>query len=218
MEVDPEYLRRHYASLSDEGLAEIDRAELVDAARRCYDDEVGQRRLKARVDEVELPASQPGRREEEFPVSSGAGEIPEWAGEGAEVFSVSSIHGPAVAEDAERARRVLAAAGIPCYLDTYEDPPDEGPAFTTHFTTHFTTNRWRVLVPGKLNMRATNILDRDIFNDDFEALWRTQLEMLSDRELAEAQPREVFCGLFDRMERVVRVYGEELSRRGLRAR
>ena len=128
MEVDPEYLRRHYASLSDEGLAEIDRAELVDAARRRYDDEVGQRRLKARVDEVELPASQPGRREEEFPVSSGAGEIPEWAGEGAEVFSVSSIHGPAVAEDAERARRVLAAAGIPCYLDTYEDPPDEGPA------------------------------------------------------------------------------------------
>ena len=67
-------------------------------------------------------------------------------------------------------------------------------------------------------MRATNILDRDIFNDDFEALWRTQLEMLSDRELAEAEPREVFCGLFDRMERVVRVYGEELSRRGLRAR
>ncbi len=175
MEVDPEYLRRYYASLSNEGLAEIVRTDLVDAAQRCYDDVVRQRRSEAPMDEVEVATPQHGRREDEFPAPSSEGGMPDWVDEGAEIFSVSSINGPSVAAEAEKARRVLEAAGIPCHLDTYEDPPDEGPAFTTR--------RWRVLVPGKLNMLATNILDGDIFNDEFETLWRTHLEMLSDREL-----------------------------------
>jgi hypothetical protein len=67
-------------------------------------------------------------------------------------------------------------------------------------------------------MLATNILDRDIFNDEFEALWRTHLEMLTDQELSEAAPREIFCGLFDKIQRVVTAYSGELSRRGLRPR
>jgi hypothetical protein len=52
-----------------------------------------------------------------------------------------------------------------------EDPPLDSGEPPTH--------RWRVLVPGKLNMRATNILDRDIFNDD-----ENTAEFLSSRTRA----------------------------------
>ncbi len=80
------------------------------------------------------------------------------------------------------------------------------------------THRWRVLVPGSLNMRATNILDRDIFNDEFDAIWRTHLEMLSEQELSEADPKEVFCGLFDRIERAVKGLSEAKQSRRARDR
>ena len=48
MPVDPEYLREHYAALSDEALLAIERAELVDTARMYYDDEFGRRGLGSR--------------------------------------------------------------------------------------------------------------------------------------------------------------------------
>ena len=58
MQPDLEFLRRHYAALSDEALLEIDRAELVDAARSLYDHELVERKLvtkhsvvRARVDQ-----------------------------------------------------------------------------------------------------------------------------------------------------------------------
>jgi hypothetical protein len=129
---------------------------------------------------------------------------PVWLEDAAEVYSVDSRFGSDFGVDAETACRVLEAAGIPCYLDFCEEP-EEGDLPATH--------RWRVLVPGNLNMRATSVLERDIFNDSFETVWKTHLEMLSDRELREAKPKEVFCGLFDRIERVVRTYNDELSRR-----
>jgi len=37
--------RQHYASLSEEGLREINRADLTDAARDCYDEELASRGL-----------------------------------------------------------------------------------------------------------------------------------------------------------------------------
>jgi hypothetical protein len=61
-------------------------------------------------------------------------------------------------------------------------------------------------------------LDSDIFNAEFEAGWRTHLEVLSDQEVRAMNPQVVFCGLFDRMERVTRAYSEELSRRGLKSK
>jgi hypothetical protein len=137
--------------------------------------------------------------------SSDLVEKPAWYEEGSEVYSVDSRTLTDLGVDAETARAVLDAASIPCYLEFCEYPPEDSGEPPTH--------RWRVLVPGKLNMRATNILDRDIFNDEFEATWRAHLEMLSEQELGEADPREVFCGLFDRIERVVRVYRDEHSRR-----
>ena len=44
MPLDPEYLRHHYASLSDEALLELDRSELVETAQKCYDEELIRRK------------------------------------------------------------------------------------------------------------------------------------------------------------------------------
>ena len=139
--------------------------------------------------------------------SSDLVEKPAWYEEGSEVYSVDSRVHTDLGVDAETARAVLDAADIPCYLEFCEDPSEDDGEPPTH--------RWRVLVPGKFNMRATSILDRDIFNDEFEATWRVHLEMLSEQELSEADPKEVFCGLFDRVERVIRVYRDEQTRRTL---
>jgi hypothetical protein len=76
-------------------------------------------------------------------------------------------------------------------------------------------HEWRLRVPGNLNFQATSILERDIFNADFEAEWKAHLEMLSDQEVRAMSPQVVFCGLFDRVERVIRVWNEELQRRRL---
>jgi hypothetical protein len=140
-------------------------------------------------------------------IDSGNEEVPDWLEESAEVYSVDSRGNSAAGEDAEKARGVLEAAGIPCYLDFCEDPSEEPDVAPTH--------RWRIRVPGLPGMRATNVIDRDIFNDEFEATWRVHLEMLSDDELREVNPRDVFCGLIDRVERVARAYSDELSKRGL---
>jgi hypothetical protein len=59
-------------------------------------------------------------------------------------------------------------------------------------------------------------LERDIFNADFEAEWKTHLETLSDEELRAMTPQSAFCGLFDRVERVTKAYDEEIASRRLR--
>ena len=47
MKVSVEDFRRQYAGLSDEALLDVDRRELVDLARTCYDEELARRQLKA---------------------------------------------------------------------------------------------------------------------------------------------------------------------------
>jgi putative signal transducing protein len=51
VQIDPEDFKRHYAMLSDAALLEIDRDELVDVARACYDAELAERDLS--LDEPE---------------------------------------------------------------------------------------------------------------------------------------------------------------------
>lgn len=55
MQIDPEEFRRHYASLSDEALLEIDRAELVDVAQHCYDEELAQRGIVSEPESTVAP-------------------------------------------------------------------------------------------------------------------------------------------------------------------
>jgi hypothetical protein len=203
MKPDPEYLRQHYASLSDEALRDINADELVPAARQCFEAEVKQRQLDSPVDVLEEYEAEEILAEE-YSESDGDGP-PDWLEDGAEIYSAVVRPGVAIAPGAANARDALEAAGIPCHLEICEDEPDEAPPEPTQ--------RWRLMVPGNLNLRATGILQRDIFNDEFEAGWRTHLEVMSDQEVRAMHPRVAFCGLFDQIERATRAYEEELSRR-----
>jgi hypothetical protein len=193
MPIDPKYLREQYASLSDEALMAIDRAELVEAAQRLYDEEVARRRENTALDDQPL----------------GDGDEPDWLQDASEVFSRVDRPGALPADDIADARAALEAEGIPCHVDLSELPQEEEPSNPPP------THIWRVMVPGNLNQHATSVLDRDIFNANFEAQWKTHLETLSDDEVLEMNPEVVFCGLFDRVERVTRAYEAEIARRKL---
>src|ERR1022692_3718082 len=91
MQIDPEELRRHYASLSDEGLWKIDRDELVDVAQQCYDEELAQRGLSLE---------------------------PEESATAVEVIEDPTLAATFLYPDeALIARTLLRSAGIPSYLD-----------------------------------------------------------------------------------------------------
>ena len=199
MPVDLEYLRRHYASLSDEALNELDRTELVETAQKCYDEELARRKPLAGTKALD----QTEDIESHLPDFDNK---PEWRDDASEVFSQYEAAGVTTAPEIANARDALEAAGIPCYLDL-SDPPDEKPLRQKP------PRLWRLMVPGNLNQRATSILERDIFNPEFEAEWKTHLEMLSDEELRAMDPKIAFCGLFDRVERVTRAFDEEIARR-----
>lgn len=107
----------------------------------------------------------------------------------------------------DSAFEVLQAAGIPCAVEL-RDTPREDPGTRPKTI-------WALLVPDQLYLQATNILERDISNKDTEASWIAHLERLSDLELLALNPEEVWCGLFDLVERVTRAYANEIARRRL---
>ncbi len=206
--MDTAYLRQHYATLSDEALQEIERGELVDAARRCYDDELRSRGLVSDASRSRLEVRATGAQK-----TSGEEEKPDWLDEGAEVYSSTVLPGASTgAQEAADAADALRSAGIPCYLEMCELPREEESAFAA------ATHRWRLVVPGKLNLRATSVLDEEIFNPELEAQWRAHLEALPDSELEQMNPQVVYSGLYDRIERITKVYDEEVLRRGLMPR
>src|SRR5260221_851234 len=205
MHIDPEQLREQYDSLSDEALLQIHRADLIEDARRIYDDELARRQLVPGKMVEKHSSPEAAKVDIEFPLDE---DQADWLEAGAEVFAVADLAGSVPAPQAQRVQDVLLAAGIPCHLELTEVPQDadsEDP-----------NRRSRVLVPGQLSLYATSILDRDIYNEDFEGLWKTQLEAFSDKELRDMKPEVVLCGLFDRLERAKKVYSEELARRKLR--
>jgi hypothetical protein len=204
--MDLNYLRDHYASLSDHALRAINRAELVEAAQRCYDDELRRRAESSAIPEPHDIADESDEFDDE---TSGDGNKPAWLQDSAEVFSRADRPGAPPTADLADARDALEAEGIPCYLDLSEIPEDTSVAPPP-------THLWRLLVPGNLNLRAASVLDRDIFNQEYEDEWKTLLETLSEEELRGMEPQVAFCGLFDRIERVTRAYDEELARRKLK--
>jgi putative signal transducing protein len=92
LQVDLDDFRRRYAELSDEALLELERDELVDLARDCYDAELARRGLHRSSSSP--PATEVQDR----------GELVELA-----IFSSSS--------EADLARALLESAAIPCYLE-----------------------------------------------------------------------------------------------------
>ena len=123
------------------------------------------------------------------------------------MYSLYAFSNESRAPEIDTALAVLESEGIPCYAEAIEDAPDDEESSPRY--------RWRVMVPGKFNMRATSILERDIDNPKFEEIWRVHLEMLSDDELRDARPEFVYCGVFDKVERLNRAYANELERRSL---
>ena len=96
MKVTAEDFRHQYADLSDEALLDIDCQELVELARKCYDEELARRKLKAAAPApVQAQAPEPHTDPEEFVV--------------AETYAYH--------EEARLARELLRTAGIPAHLD-----------------------------------------------------------------------------------------------------
>ena len=109
MELDPEYLRQRYDSLSDEALLAVDRNELVEMAQRILDEEIGRRGLARRGDTrgTHIIPTQPDLHDEEAELDGeppDAGDEPAWLEDAAEVYSRTVNPGtapaPAVAEAA----------------------------------------------------------------------------------------------------------------------
>ena len=110
VQIDLEDLRRYYASLPDEALLELDRAELTDAARRCYDEEVAQRDLatsEAQQDQADDEVEAGGALDPD------PGAKPDWLEDAACACVFATFSGSPSGSDAETAREVLQAAGFP---------------------------------------------------------------------------------------------------------
>jgi hypothetical protein len=203
MQITPEELHRHYESLSDEELREIDPNDLTELARKCYE-QAFQNRFSGQ--------DQPGVDAQEGEISGaeslgeeGLDAEPDWLESAACPCSYSATPGSYPAPDAAHARDVLLAAGIPCHLSIVEaDPRDENaPKF----------DEYRVLVPQALNLKAVSVLDQEIFNPELEADWRTHLATLTDSELQALKPQVICAGLLDRVRRLQKAYEEEITRR-----
>jgi hypothetical protein len=192
MQIDPDYLRRHYSSLSDDALFTIDRSDLVEMAQTYFDIEINRRR------EAEAARL---RLEREH--------VPTWLEEAAEVYSVIAHYDkPEETEAAASARDLLEAAGIPCYLEAKEIPGEGGQNTPP-------AHRRRLMVPRKLSLRASSTLEREIGNPRFEETWRTHLDGLSDDELLRMSPEVALPGLYDLARRVKTAYKDELARRAI---
>jgi hypothetical protein len=194
MKLNVDDIRRHYASLSDEALRAINRTELVDIAQQCYDHELAQR---APLQKMRAAPVHQDENEEE---AQGAleSDTPDWIAEAACVCAFGNA-----ASDALNARVVLENNGVPCYVQFRETEPDVTPP---------TRSEYCVMVPGGLNLRATSVLDKEIFNEQVESGWRTHLQALSDEELL-GKKEILLEGILDRVARLARAYDEEVARR-----
>lgn len=97
MQIDAEDFKRHYAMLSDVALLEIDRDELVDVARACYDAELAERNLAIDEPQPSVPAAETGE-------SSADGDL--------------QLVGTFLSMDeANFARGLLQSADVPCSLE-----------------------------------------------------------------------------------------------------
>jgi hypothetical protein len=207
--LDLEFLRQHYADLSDEGLRAIDRSGLVQAAQACYDEELARRAPWGQAEKSVSPPESAAPRhppDAEKETTDGEPGPPDWLEQAACVGSFVLHRGTPAASLAESSRDVLRAAGIPCCLVREEiaPAPSVQPAYT----------ECRVMVPGAQNLHAVSVLDRQIFNAELEAEWRAHFEELSDEEFRALSLDDMCAGLLDRVERLKRAYGDEVARRG----
>jgi hypothetical protein len=198
--IDPEDLRKHYVSLSDDQLLELDREDLTSAAQRILDFEIRRRGLNEDVADDE-PETDP-TFSSSFPSTNEDFEEVDWA-ENAFPVTTFSRTGP---EEAGDARNALLDAGIPCEVIEEEIDPSDEPVGSPY-------KEYRVMVPNALSLQAASVLDTAIFNGRLEADWKTQIESLSDEELSALDVDALCAGLLDRVERLRKLHKRELARR-----
>jgi len=218
MRIDPEDLRRHYESLSDEGLLDINRDDLVDVARGIYDQEIARRGLDGlaepdeeaydsgaaadELDEAGDGADEPGPDEDDD------GPPPAWLEDAGCPYSTYGMPGGDYAGSVPEVREVLRSARIPSRVVVKPPEPERPQTPRSLFS---------VMVPGELTQRAYSLIERRVFNPQAEADWRTHLLGLSDEELRRLRLDD-FCGsLLDKAERLKRAYLDEIARRKLKA-
>jgi hypothetical protein len=204
MQPDPEYLRQHYALLSDEALLEMDRADLVEVAQHLYDHEIARRGLASAGNDLQAESVSDSHDDLSYEPTPDT-ERPDWLDDATVAISYNVYPGASGPPPAADACDALRGAGIPCFLDLVEMAEESASVEPA--------GQWRVMVPDKFSFQASGVLDKEIFNAELEENWKAHLEGLSDEDLAETSPRDAFCGLFDRIERVTRAYNEELARR-----
>jgi hypothetical protein len=205
MQIDQEKLREHYASLNDEELLGIKREDLTEIAQDIYDLEIVHRGLdeasaaKEKIETTEASFSAYYYENDDETAD------PDWHQNGVAVCSMTDQPGSDTANRISKAQTSLQAAGIPSHLSVTRSPED-----------HY--DSMEILVPARYAMHAHGIMDRDVFNDEFETYWRDHLGLLSNEDLRTLDP-EIFCvGLLDRIARMKRAYVEEMAKRNLKAR
>jgi hypothetical protein len=144
VQIDPEDFKRHYALLSDDALLEIDRDELVDAARPYYDAELAERKLAS--PDTEGSASSPDPSDD--PIDDAHGE----AADGPQlVATFLSL------DEANFARGLLQSADITCSLQNEHGAQWAG------------NGALRLMVPASAYDRACEILETEISEEDLIA-------------------------------------------------
>jgi len=186
------------------------RDDLTSTAQVIYDEEIAHRRLGEKLaDEEEIEKSDKGLEgvnellDSEYPE-------PEWLDSAVCVCYFDISPGNNSMERASLAQSVLHNAGIQSHLALVrETPPDgSGPERTSA----------NVMVPIGLALHASSILERDLFNEEHETEWQTQLNAYSDKDLLALDP-DIFCaGPLDRAARMKKVYAKEMAKRKLKVR
>jgi len=139
MQIDPEDFKRHYALLSDDALLDVDRDELVDVARTCYDAELAERKL-TRADSagnVSTPETSP-----QADPTEGGLQL---------VATFVSL------EEANFARGLLQSADIPCSFEN-----DQAAAWSG-------IGELRLMVPASAYNQACEVLGTEISEEDLIA-------------------------------------------------
>jgi hypothetical protein len=216
MQIDRQELSAHYASLSDEELLELDRAELTEVAQRFYDSELAKRHLTP--EDTETPVEPHGRAapvdaaegadEDEdgaAVINFDAGTEPDWLEDATCARSYAVLPGGSAA-DAGDAHDALVAAGIPCHISVKTFDPND-PKQQYYYC---------VMVPGARNLEAASALAMAIDNPKEEEMWRAHFEVLSDEELRVLKFDAICAWLRDRLARLKRAYDDEVARRKVR--
>ena len=210
MRIDRRKLGRHYSSLTDEELLSMRRDDLTSTAQAIYDLEIARRGLGEKLaDEEEIETGDKDLEgvnellDSEYPE-------PEWLDNAVCVCSFDISPGSNSMERASLAQIVLQKAGIQSHLTPVRETLDDGGSSER--------TSINVMVPIRLTLHASSILERDLFNEEHETEWRTQLNAYSDKDLLALDP-DIFCaGPLDRAARMKKVYAEEMAKRKLKGR